>query len=857
MTAAAQLPRSVRWRARVMQATLAAERIWSMLWPASGYLGLILILSLYDIWRFVPALIHLALLLALAGAAVWSLARRSRRLNWPTIEDALHRLEVDNGLTHRPLTAYADHLAVGSHDQGTIRLWASYRAMLRRQFEGLRLSLPKSDLPARDPRAIRFAILLVFGAGWILAGPQALPLLRSGLLPDLSGESTVTGRIDAWITPPGYTGHAPLFLTDEQGVIAHQGAVAVPEDSELTVRISGTERAPTLSGLLADASVEEIAPGTWGISGRINQEGRIAIATRAHPDANWTFELIPDVAPEIAFAPNPYPTPQGLLALPYTVQDDYGVTDIEARLTLSPVRHKDGGFADGFFTSDGAPREDALFPATEPSVTGLALPGAHPTSAEDSPTLDWREHPWAGRDVMIQLAATDSAGRTGYSRPQSLALPTRDFQNPMAAAVAEQRQLLVKGGEAVLDVALTLDALTERADLFIEDTTAYLAMRTAVWRLADDPEADDMRETYELLWDVALRLEDGDLSLALDRIRELEQALLDALSRGADSAEIAELLAQLREAVSEYLQALEQTEAQPSTADASEMMRTEDLGSLLDRIEDMAMTGSLQSAREMLQGLSDMLAQMENSTPAQSEGGMSPGEQAMADALDGLSGILGNQRQLLDETFRGAQGEDGSPYAREDAWQDWGGWPPPEDWPYAQEIPEDGPAAPDGREPRGSRELAQEQQNILEGLRGVLDELLAQGADIPGTMGDAQREMQGSEGELSGGSLSGSVPSQEQAVEALRNALETLSEQLMSQMAERMGGQQQGQSSGRDPLGRTSPNSGPDFGDSVDVPTEREMQRAREILDELRRRAGERDRPEVELDYLERLLRRF
>jgi len=30
-----------------------------------------------------------------------------------------------------------------------------------------------------------------------------------------------------------------------------------------------------------------------------------------------------------------------------------------------------------------------------------------------------------------------------------------------------------------------------------------------------------------------------------------------------------------------------------------------------------------------------------------------------------------------------------------------------------------------------------------------------------------------------------------------------------------------------------------------------------EILDELRRRAGERSRPEIELDYIDRLLKRF
>tara|TARA_R110002111_G_scaffold201000_5_gene266264 strand:+ start:668 stop:814 length:147 start_codon:yes stop_codon:yes gene_type:complete len=33
--------------------------------------------------------------------------------------------------------------------------------------------------------------------------------------------------------------------------------------------------------------------------------------------------------------------------------------------------------------------------------------------------------------------------------------------------------------------------------------------------------------------------------------------------------------------------------------------------------------------------------------------------------------------------------------------------------------------------------------------------------------------------------------------------------------------------------------------------------RARDLMDEIRRRSGQRDRPKVELDYLKRLLERF
>jgi len=41
------------------------------------------------------------------------------------------------------------------------------------------------------------------------------------------------------------------------------------------------------------------------------------------------------------------------------------------------------------------------------------------------------------------------------------------------------------------------------------------------------------------------------------------------------------------------------------------------------------------------------------------------------------------------------------------------------------------------------------------------------------------------------------------------------------------------------------------------VPNASDLQRARRILEELRRRSGQRSRPVFELEYIERLLRRF
>jgi hypothetical protein len=45
--------------------------------------------------------------------------------------------------------------------------------------------------------------------------------------------------------------------------------------------------------------------------------------------------------------------------------------------------------------------------------------------------------------------------------------------------------------------------------------------------------------------------------------------------------------------------------------------------------------------------------------------------------------------------------------------------------------------------------------------------------------------------------------------------------------------------------------------EGVRLPTEMDVQRAREILNELRRRRGDHRRPQDELQYIDRLLRRF
>ena len=102
---------------------------------------------------------------------------------------------------------------------------------------------------------------------------------------------------------------------------------------------------------------------------------------------------------------------------------------------------------------------------------------------------------------------------------------------------------------------------------------------------------------------------------------------------------------------------------------------------------------------------------------------------------------------------------------------------------------------------------------------------------------------------------------QGQAIDQLRAGAQSMANQMLERMAggmARSGNSGQGNGNANtDPLGRPTRSAGPDFGDDVQVPDVIDAERAREILNELRRRAAEMGRPQIELDYLERLLRRF
>src|SRR4029078_10793915 len=106
---------------------------------------------------------------------------------------------------------------------------------------------------------------------------------------------------------------------------------------------------------------------------------------------------------------------------------------------------------------------------------------------------------------------------------------------------------------------------------------------------------------------------------------------------------------------------------------------------------------------------------------------------------------------------------------------------------------------------------------------------------------------------------------QGRALDALRKGAQSLAEAMQQGEGEGQGEDGPGNRAGRrqsggnqtDPLGR--PLHGREFGDdlTVKIPGEIDVQRVPRILEELRRRLGDTARPQIELDYIERLLKDY
>ncbi len=643
----ATLERAFERKVRRSQWALLFERLWPRLWIVFGVLTIFAIVSVLGLWPHLGDAAHYAML-AIFGGGLLAALIFAARTPWPGREEAVRRIERVSGAVHRPASSYEDTMSVGSPDGVAEKLWRAHRARLAKAMKALRVGQPAPRTHRFDPYALRVLAVLAIVLMGVGAGSQIWPQLREAFRFS-DARALAAARLDAWITPPGYTGKAPIMLADgardpAAGPLpAATGALVVPSRSILIVRSSGALSLSPELEILSPGSdkVERISPaaaksetgsstspsnassGSNAVTElryELTHAARVRVMARGTEMAAWTFDVTPDLPPVIALTKKPERSARGALKLTYRVNDDYGVTSAEARVAKLPAKPDDleksvGAWATKKLTGPRPPHE-------RPPVLALKLPRAGAKEAESFSHLELGAHPWAGLTVEMWLEAKDVAGQTGKSERFQIVLPQRRFTNPIARAVIEQRRKLSEDPRFRPDVILALEALTLEPEGFLDDIPAYLGLRMAYHRLRRSDSRDVRNGVIDQLWQVAVRIEDGDLSDAERRLREAQDKLSKLLEQGASDQEIADAMKELREALNDYMRELaEQNEQQNNYVDGQnqdqQFLSSRDLEQMMKNIEEMAKNGSREQAQQMLSELRDLLDRLQSSKQAE------------------------------------------------------------------------------------------------------------------------------------------------------------------------------------------------------------------------------------------------
>src|SRR5436309_4839956 len=343
--------------------TILWERMWPALASVAVAVGLFLAVSWAGLWLVLPplgraiALFVLIVLIAVAAVPLF-------RFRLPSTFDGLRRLDRGSGLKHRPATALADELASGENDQVSAALWRAHVEQAVRAANALKAGTPRPRLPVFDPIAVRALVVLLVAATFFAASGERVRRITAAF--DWAGVVQAKNfRVDAWVTPPAYTGKPPLILPGIRAGEPHQAALiqTVPTGSVVVIRASGASRLEVVtSGGLAEASREGAPTPPAGTDEHryvITDRGTATLKGVLDEDVTFTFAAIPDRAPTIQLTKDPEPQARGSLQLAYKVEDDYGVISAQANFALKEKTRADGSAPRPLF---GAPDFPLVLP---------------------------------------------------------------------------------------------------------------------------------------------------------------------------------------------------------------------------------------------------------------------------------------------------------------------------------------------------------------------------------------------------------------------------------------------------------------------------------------------------------------
>ncbi|MEE9453712.1 MAG: DUF4175 family protein [Paracoccaceae bacterium] len=800
--------RTLRWRILASRLALFVEALAQSFWPVwSVGLATFAFASFGGFALFSP-LIALIILTAIGAGSFGLLVLGLRKFKFPGKTATLSRLEKSTHGT--PLSSLRDHPASGAQDTFTRALWDAHQVRMAQNAAQIKTAPPDLRLARHDRYGLRLMALVMALTAVFFAPGNPVSSVQKALLPTQTA-NTVALSFEGWLNPPAYTGLPSVYLSE----VPSGSELTMPEGTQVMLRVYGEieniHLEESVSGNIPAVFTTEIT--TAAATFDIRQTGAVHLFDGDTLLAEWNFTILVDAPPEVEISGEITLESGGEMAVPITASDDYGVLSgsVEITLDLPKITRRYGLEVDPVATS----------PIT------IDLPLGYGQSTQDiTETLfeDLSKHVWSNLPVIVTARVLDARDQIGQSKPVQVLLPGKRFFVPLAAAIAEQRRDILWSPQNDRRVLQVLRALTYQPDDLELSAGNYLMLRATIrdfsHMLADGPSNAKRLELAETLWQLALHLEDENLSDARKRLERARDKLLSAIKNEATEAEIVELMEELRDAADNYLEMLAQEALRNEDSDQAGDLNTDpdgqqQLENLLRELQQMAENGNQEAARQLLDTILEML---ENTQITEQEG-QSEAEREMQQMQDALR----QQQGLADETFQQLQDE------------------------------LNGSQRENGQTPE---ELANEQ----EALREFMESLQNQREAGPNPLGDAEENMGAARDFLNDGEAGEALNEQAQAIENLREGIRELSEEMQRSAQGQNGiepGETQGNDPSQDPLGRPSGRTGNMHTGEHLVPGDGPAGRAQELLEEIRRRSGDLKRPQVERDYLNRLLDGF
>jgi uncharacterized protein (TIGR02302 family) len=750
--------------------------------------------------------IHFALSLIFFIGWLALFIRGARSVRLPRADETDRRLQEQSGVAHRPLDDIYDTL---SRDGGitTRTLWGKSRAALPGALARLKFAPPRPVMALADPAALRIGALIFFIAGLVMAGHAAPARFITGLWPY---HFSPTGLIKTdvatiTITPPAYTGRDTIVLS---GISKDdQPPLDIPDGSTISARVTGGFGTPTVRMNETHLVMNALDRHSFTIETPLVAGTEISIHQLFGARLRWPYRLVADTGPSMRQDGDIVIMPRGDIRVPLILSDDYGVRDLQMRLDIDPsvIKRPMGEFYD--------------------EIRAVMTAGGKDVKIQ--PVYNLSFHPWAGLPVRLSFLATDAKGQAAILPSIPLTLPERVFHDPVAAKLIEMRKTIAWNPDADrLPMERVLISLVNNPQSYRGDMTVHLGLSSALYRLAYSPGIETAKAMIPLLWDIAVRIEEGDTGRALRDMQDIREKLEAALDNPeATDEEIAMLTSQLQEAMQRYLQEMART-MQRRMQDGSapplippemfgQMINQQDLEMFFAQLQAQALSGDKDAAREMLSRLSQMMDMMDPSMNAQ----MPEDMQMMAESMNRLRELVDRQQTLIDET-QAAQQEEAKDYTP--------------------------------------------QHRAQESIRHDLGDLMQDAAEklpaVPENMGQAEQQMRLAAKALTDGDADAAMAYQQEALRLLNQSKQDMAQQLTQRLSQMTGMAMGGGGMKMDPLGRPygqGNSTNPLLGEKVKVPDESDRKKIEEILQTLRKKSGELSRPPEELDYYRRLLKQF